>query len=206
MAGNSQRRGAMRKPGTKKGPTVGSGGQRRQMLEGRGPTPKAVDRPKHKAHKVAKKAEASATASTRAPRRGARSTEFVMGRNSVVDALVARLPVTALYVALGIDADDRIREALRIAGNRGVPIIESSRTELDHLCEGPHHQGIALNIPAYEYADAEDLLVRASNAGVAALIVALDGVTDPRNLGAIVRSAAAFGAHGVWCPSVAAQA
>ncbi len=200
MAGNSQRRGAMRKPGTKKGPTVGSGGQRRQMLEGRGPTPKAVDRPKHKAHKVAKKAEASATASTRAPRRGARSTEFVMGRNSVVDALVARLPVTALYVALGIDADDRIREALRIAGNRGVPIIESSRTELDRLCEGPHHQGIALNIPAYEYADAEDLLVRASNAGVAALIVALDGVTDPRNLGAIVRSAAAFGAHGVVVP------
>jgi hypothetical protein len=72
-------------------------------------------------------------------------------------------------VALGVDADDRIREALRIAGTRGVPIIESSRTELDRLCEGPHHQGIALNIPAYEYADAEDLLVRASDAGVAAL-------------------------------------
>lgn len=198
MAGNSQRKGAMRKTGSKKGPTVGSGGQRRQALEGRGPTPKAADRPKHKAHKAAKRAEKSTTA--RAPRRTNRAAEFVVGRNSVVDSLNARIPVVGLYVALNIDADDRVRESLRIAGNRGVPIIESSRADLDRLCEGANHQGLALKIPAYQYAEPSDLLERAADAGQAPLIVALDGVTDPRNLGAIVRSAAAFGAHGVLVP------
>ena len=61
MAGNSQRRGAVRKTGSKKGATVGSGGQRRRGLEGKGPTPKASDRPNHKAHKFAKAAAKSRT-------------------------------------------------------------------------------------------------------------------------------------------------
>ena len=198
MAGNSQRRGAMRKPGTKKGQTVGSGGQRRRALEGKGPTPKAADRPKHKANKAAKRT--AATSTTRTPRRTNRSAEYVVGRNSVVDALTARIPVVALHVALNIDVDDRIREALRIAGDRGIPVLESSRGDLDRLCDGANHQGIALKIPPYEYADPADLLEFAADAGAAPLIVALDGVTDPRNLGAIVRSAAAFGAHGVLVP------
>ncbi len=198
MAGNSQRKGAMRKTGSKKGPTAGSGGQRRQALEGRGPTPKAQDRPKHKAHKAAKRAEKAAP--TRAPRRTNRAAEFVVGRNSVVDSLNAHIPVVALYVALNIDADDRVREALRIAGNRGLAIMETSRADLDRLCEGANHQGLALKIPAYQYAEPADLLERAVDAGQSPLIVALDGVTDPRNLGAIVRSAAAFGAHGVLVP------
>jgi len=200
MAGNSQRRGAMRKEGTKKGQTVGSGGQRRRALEGKGPTPKAVERPKHKAYKAAKRAEKTAATATRAPRRTSRSAEYVVGRNSVVDALTARIPVVGLYVALNIDVDDRIREALRIAGDRGIPIMESSRTDLDRLVDGANHQGMALKIPAYKYAEPEDLLQAAADAGGQALIVALDGVTDPRNLGAIVRSAAAFGAHGVVVP------
>jgi 23S rRNA (guanosine2251-2'-O)-methyltransferase len=200
MAGNSQRRGAMRKEGTKKGQTVGSGGQRRRGLEGKGPTPKAVERPKHKAYKAAKRAEKSAATATRTPRRTARSAEYVVGRNSVVDALTARIPVVALYVASNIDVDDRIREALRIAGDRGLPIMESSRTDLDRLVDGANHQGMALKIPAYKYAEPDDLLQSAADAGAQALIVALDGVTDPRNLGAIVRSAAAFGAHGVVVP------
>jgi len=200
MAGNSQRRGAMRKEGTKKGQTVGSGGQRRRGLEGKGPTPKAVERPKHKAYKAAKRAEKSAATATRTPRRTARSAEYVVGRNSVVDALTARIPVVALYVASNIDVDDRIREALRIAGDRGLPIMESSRTDLDRLVDGANHQGMALKIPAYKYAEPDDLLQAAADAGAPALIVALDGVTDPRNLGAIVRSAAAFGAHGVVVP------
>jgi len=200
MAGNSQRRGAMRKEGTKKGQTVGSGGQRRRALEGKGPTPKAVERPKHKAYKAAKRAEKTAATTTRAPRRTSRSAEYVVGRNSVVDALTARIPVVGLYVALNIDVDDRIREALRIAGDRGLPIMESSRTDLDRLVDGANHQGMALKIPAYKYAEPDDLLQAAADAGAQALIVALDGVTDPRNLGAIVRSAAAFGAHGVVVP------
>src|SRR5262245_20800858 len=97
MAGNSSRRGAVRK--TSRGnPTAGSGGRRRQGLEGKGPTPKAKDREGHKAHKIRKKSEAEAAKRPRrAPRTG--DSEWVAGRNSVVEALRAELPVTTLYVA-----------------------------------------------------------------------------------------------------------
>ena len=87
MAGNSQRQGAMRNPGTKKGASVGSGGQRRKQLKGRGPTPKAVERPYHAA---AKRLRAAERTDDRAPRSGARrparreDASMLMGRNSVV--------------------------------------------------------------------------------------------------------------------------
>jgi len=124
----------------------------------------------------------------------------VVGRNSVLEALRAGVPATALYVAEHVRRDDRVREALTAATQRGVSMLEAPRSELDRLTDGANHQGIALQVPPYEYAHPDDLLGRAQQAGVPALIVACDGVTDPRNLGAIVRSAAAFGAHGVVVP------
>ena len=207
MAGNSQRRGAIRKGASKKGASVGSGGQRRRGLEGRGPTPKAEDRPKHKAHKMAGAAAkrggpgagqrpAGSRSSTR--RGGKPSSEIVAGRNSVVEALRADVPVTTMYVAGRIDTDDRVREALKIATERGVPILETPRGELDRLTDGAVHQGLALQVPPYEYAHPSDL-IDPQLPGIP-LIVALDGITDPRNLGAIVRSVAAFGGHGVVVP------
>ena len=91
MAGNSQRKGAMRKEGTKKGMTVGSGGQRRKGLKGKGPTPKAEERTKHPAARRARAAE-KATARKAAPR-GKRSDgrEVLVGRNPVVEALRAKV-------------------------------------------------------------------------------------------------------------------
>ncbi|TDE10420.1 23S rRNA (guanosine(2251)-2'-O)-methyltransferase RlmB [Jiangella asiatica] len=199
MAGNSQRRGAMRKSGTKKGMVVGSGGQRRKGLEGKGPTPRAEDRPSHPAARRAKKAEKAS-----APRRGAPgkpgAAETVAGRNAVVEALRAHVPVKALYVAERIDSDDRVREVLKIATERGLPLLEAPRSELDRVTGGAVHQGLALALPPYEYAEPADLVEAAHEAGELPLVVALDGVTDPRNLGAVVRSAAAFGAHGVVVP------
>lgn len=210
MAGNSQRKGAMRKTGTKKGQVVGSGGQRRQGLEPKGPTPKATERTKHPAARraravekrteaVAKKAPASGSgarggSSVRTRKDG---TELVIGRNAVVEALRAGVPGKALYVQLYLESDDRVRETYSLAAEAGLPMLETSRVELDRLTAGAIHQGLALAVPPYEYAEPEDLLDRAAAAGEAPLIVALDGITDPRNLGAIVRSAAAFGAHGV---------
>jgi 23S rRNA (guanosine2251-2'-O)-methyltransferase len=79
-------------------------------------------------------------------------------------------------------------------------VLESSMAELDRLTDNAVHQGVALRIRPYEYAHPEDLLARRSGQ-LAPLIVALDGVTDPRNLGAIVRSAAAFGASGILVPA-----
>ncbi len=123
------------------------------------------------------------------------------GRNPVVESLRARVPATALYVGARISRDDRVDEAIKMAADRGVPVLEAGPAELDRLTGGALHQGLALRVRAYEYAHPDDLLARAADAGELPLIAALDGVTDPRNLGAIARSAAAFGAHGVVVPS-----
>ena len=127
--------------------------------------------------------------------------EFVAGRNSVVESLRAAVPASVLYVGARIQHDERISEAIKLAANRGVVVLEAGPAELDRLTGGALHQGLALRVRAYDYAHPDDLLARAAEAGQAPLIAALDGITDPRNLGAVVRSAAAFGAHGVVVPS-----
>ena len=86
-------------------------------------------------------------------------------------------------------------------GDRGTSLLEVTRSELDRLTGGALHQGVALQLPAFDYAHPDDLLARRPGfRPTEPLIVALDSITDPRNLGAIVRSAAAFGAHGVLIP------
>lgn len=194
MAGNSRRRGAVRRSGTKKGPTVGSGGQRRRALEGRGPTPPAHMRPHHPAAKRTQQAQ---------PRRPARGrtdeTETVLGRNPVLECLRAGVPATALYVALGVEADERLTESVARAADSGISILEVPRSDLDRMTANHLHQGIALQVPPYDYAHPDDLLADALGSAPA-LLVALDNISDPRNLGAIVRSVAAFGGHGVLIP------
>jgi 23S rRNA (guanosine2251-2'-O)-methyltransferase len=125
--------------------------------------------------------------------------ELLLGRNPVTEALRALIPATALYVAQGIDIDDRIAEIVRTAGDRGIPILEISRLELDRMTGGVLHQGVGLQVPPFAYENYDDLLAAALEQ-TAPLLVALDGVTDPRNLGAVIRSVAAFGAHGVFMP------
>src|SRR5262249_21230215 len=122
-------------------------------------------------------------------------------RNSVVESLRASIPAMVLYLGRGQQQDDRVTEAVELAAQAGVAVLEASQAELDRLTGGALHQGVALRGRPYQYAHPDDLLARAEQAGQLPLIVALDGVTDPRNLGAIVRSAAAFGAHGVVVPS-----
>lgn len=192
MAGNSQRRGAIRKSGTKKGPVVGSGGQRRRGLEGRGPTPPAHLRTNHPASKRGR--------SQPQQQRPAKETdETVLGRNPVVECLRAGVPATALYVAIGAQADERLTESVTRAADRGIAILEVPRGELDRMATNGLHQGIALRVPPYPYAHPDDLLAAAMEAPPA-LLVALDNISDPRNLGAIVRSVAAFAGHGVLIP------
>lgn len=227
MAGNSARRGAVRKG--KKGMQVGSGGQRRKALEGRGPTPKAEDRPSHPANdrkvaaqKAQEKADRDAKAlagmrrsrsgdgtsrpSSRAggrpvgPRRRAGTgSEYVAGRNSVVEALRAGVPATALYLQDGLDNDTRVREAVTLASDLRMSVLPVHKGDLDRLTDGAVHQGVALQIPPYVYAHPDDLLQGRKRSDV--VVIALDGVTDTRNLGAVIRSAGAFGAAGVVVPS-----
>jgi 23S rRNA (guanosine2251-2'-O)-methyltransferase len=196
MPGNSQRKGSVRK--TAKKPTAGSGGRVRRGLEGKGPTPKAKDRPNHKAYKAAQRTQKSQQG--RPKRRSSGDAEWVAGRNSVVEALREGVPVNTVYVAEGAERDGRLREAFRLTSEKGISLLEVTKAELDRMTSGAVHQGLAARIPAYEYAHPDDLLERAREAQEEPLVVALDQVTDPRNLGAVVRSAAAFGAHGVVVP------
>jgi 23S rRNA (guanosine2251-2'-O)-methyltransferase len=203
VAGNSGRRGAVRKPGTKKGPIVGSGGQKSRGLVGKGPTPKATERKGHPAARAAASAARNTNPGqqkTQGSRRAGGSGELVAGRNPVVEALRAGVPARTLYVASRIETDERVKEALKIAADRGLALLEVSRTDLDRMTDGGIHQGLALQVPAYTYAHPADLLAAAEHAGHAPLVVALDGVTDPRNLGAVVRSVGAFGGDGVLVP------
>jgi len=196
VAGNSKRRGAIRKAGTKKGAVVGSGGQARKGLQGKGPTPRATKRPGHPAQR-------KATAQAKAAQRRSKdkpTAELVAGRNPVVECLRAAVPATALYVQVGVDADDRVTEAVRLAADRGISVLEVAKQELDRLTGGALHQGLSLQMPPFEYAHPDELLDAAAESAEPPLLVALDGVTDPRNLGAVIRSAAAFGANGVLLP------
>jgi 23S rRNA (guanosine2251-2'-O)-methyltransferase len=209
MAGNSKRRGAMRKDGTKKGMVVGSGGQRRRGLKGKGPTPPKEIRPGHPAaRKAARSAKSGAgpgggranTAGNRRRPGDGETPETVLGRNPVVECLRAGVPATALHVAVGTTSDERVSEAVQLAADAGISILEVPRTDLDRITGGALHQGLALQVPPYAYAHPDELLEAAAESGEPGLIVALDGVTDPRNLGAVVRSVGAFGGNGVVVP------
>jgi 23S rRNA (guanosine2251-2'-O)-methyltransferase len=187
----------------KKGAQVGSGGQRRKGLEGKGPTPPAEMRKGHVKQRAANARARRAQGRTATPRgRGGKGTsELVVGRNPVVEALRGGVPASTLYVQQFVDNDERVREALHLAAERGgIHLMEAPRPELDRMTDGLNHQGLVLQVPPYEYAHPEDLVAAAYDAGEDPLIVALDGVTDPRNLGAVVRSASAFGGHGVLVP------
>jgi 23S rRNA (guanosine2251-2'-O)-methyltransferase len=191
MAGTAKPRGAAR-TSSKKGPTGGTGGKNKRRLEGKGPTPKAEDRPYHAAAKRKKAAEKKAAPRTRTGRSEKPKGEIVSGRNAVLEALRASVPATELIVARSIDVDDRVAESLQLALHHQLPIRELHRAEIEGI--SANSQGIILAIKPYQYSSFQEITERANHP---ILIVALDGVTDPRNLGAIVRSAAAFGAAGV---------
>jgi len=204
---------------------MGSGGKNREGLKGRGRTLPAEERPWHKAYsgegEVPKrtawkqeKERRAAAAEGRAPKAGRPgprvapgrksvpakdSPELLVGRNPVLEALRTHVPATALYLAHGIEVDERVKEIVRTAGDRGIAILEVSRSELDRMTGGVLHQGVGLQVPPYAYEPFDDLVAAAGEQPMP-LLVALDGVTDPRNLGAVVRSVAAFGAHGVFLP------
>jgi 23S rRNA (guanosine2251-2'-O)-methyltransferase len=192
MAGNAGRPGAGRRRDPSKG--IGSGGRGRKALKGRGPTPKAEDRVGHPARA---RAEAAKRAGRRSSRGGrARSSETIVGRNPVLEALRTEIPAEGLKVFSRIEADDRVREILALAVSAGLDVREVARPDLDALAGGAAHQGIALAVRPFAYADLIDLVDGRAHP----LVVALDGIQDPRNLGAILRSAAAFGATGVLIP------
>ena len=95
----------------------------------------------------------------------------MIGRNPVLEALQAGLPVRRAYVADGVERDDRLRDILKFAAEHGVPLLQTTRGELDRITGGGVHQGVALQLPAFEYADPEDVLADALDAGTTGVAV-----------------------------------
>jgi 23S rRNA (guanosine2251-2'-O)-methyltransferase len=196
------------RPKGKKGALKGSGGKNRRRLEGKGPTPKAEDRTYHPAYKKKQAADAAkrsieARTAPRALRPGLQlpeGHELIAGRNPVIEAVRSGIPLTRVFMIGSAVSDERVGEVVRTATALGAPLLEVSRSELDRMTDDAVHQGVAIEVPPYNYATIDDLVARANVKEAPGLIVALDSVTDPHNLGAVMRSASAFWADGILIP------
>ncbi|NCV35182.1 MAG: 23S rRNA (guanosine(2251)-2'-O)-methyltransferase RlmB [Actinobacteria bacterium] len=201
---------------------------KRRALRGKGPTPRAENRPNHKKYRGGedkKRRDVRSGDSRRDEgkrsefgrkrverkridsKRGDRKRDFrreprehhdtIAGRNAVVEALRAGLPAKELVVAIGVDIDERLEESVKLAQKMGLGIREVERRQIENMTGIANHQGIALVAKPFQYSSQKEIFARAKEP---ALFVAVDGVTDPRNIGAIARSAAAFGADGLLIP------
>jgi len=122
---------------------------------------------------------------------------LLSGRNPIREALKADRDIEKMLVAKG-DLSGSAREIVAMAREKGIPVQVVDRARLDEIT--PHHQGILAYASAYRYAEVDDILALARQKNEPPFIIVLDGITDPHNLGAIIRSAACAGAHGVIVP------
>ncbi|MBE5981605.1 MAG: 23S rRNA (guanosine(2251)-2'-O)-methyltransferase RlmB [Paenibacillaceae bacterium] len=126
--------------------------------------------------------------------------EFTIeGRNAVLEAFRAGKTIDKLYVQKGV-SDGPIQSILREAKKTDTIVNFVERERLDQMSEEGHHQGVIAHAAAYEYAEVEDLLKAAEEKGEPPFFFLLDGIEDPHNLGAIIRTANLAGAHGVIIP------
>ncbi|MBQ7475376.1 MAG: 23S rRNA (guanosine(2251)-2'-O)-methyltransferase RlmB [Clostridia bacterium] len=125
------------------------------------------------------------------------SGEIVAGRNAVRELLLTGRSVDRVFVAKG---DGRLGELVALAKEAGVPVVDAERPKLDAMCGGIAHQGVAAVTAAHEFASLDDVFRLAEVRGERPLVVVCDGIEDPHNLGAIIRSAECAGAHGVVIP------
>ena len=180
----------------------------KRSLRGKGPTPRAEDRPYHKKYKSKEENQRRRTERKRIDaKRSDRKRDYrrdpkdhvdtVAGRNAVVEALRAGIPAKELVVAVGVDIDERLNESIRLSQKMGIGIREVERRQIENMTGIANHQGVALVVKPFQYSSQKEIFARAKEP---ALFVAVDGVTDPRNIGAIARSAAAFSADGLLIP------
>ncbi len=125
--------------------------------------------------------------------------EIIYGLNPVIEALRGTRKAFELFV-VGAGSDKRLEKLLKLAREKGVPLRSREKADISRLCGTEHHQGVALRVEGFSYAELDEILDRCRASGEKGLLLALDGVQDPHNLGAIIRSAACAGAHGVIIP------
>jgi 23S rRNA (guanosine2251-2'-O)-methyltransferase len=124
----------------------------------------------------------------------------VLGRRAVLEVLRSGRPVSRILVAPGAKVPGVVGEILREARARAVVVQTVDRRHLDALARGILHQGVAAVVPAVAPVTVDDLLERIKDRGEAPFLMVLDGVEDPHNLGAVIRTAEAAGAHGIIVP------
>ena len=124
--------------------------------------------------------------------------DTIIGRNAVMEALRSDREIEKLIVGKG--AEGSIRKILGMAKDKKIPVHYSDKTGLDRIAGGKNHQGVAAQVSAYTYCQVEDILHRAEERGEEPFIIILDGLEDPHNLGAVMRSAECCGAHGIIIP------
>lgn len=124
---------------------------------------------------------------------------LIEGRNAVLEAFRAGKTVDRLYVLEGCK-DGPVMSILREARKQDTLVQFVSRERLEQLTGGKHHQGVAAQTAAWQYASVEEMLKKAEEKGEPPFLFLLDGIEDPHNLGAIIRTANLAGAHGVIIP------
>lgn len=127
------------------------------------------------------------------------STGIIEGRNAVIEAFRAGRTIDRLYVLDGCK-DGPVMTIKREASKQGTPIKYVTKERLDQMSETGRHQGVIAAAAAYGYAAVSDILQKAKDKGEAPFVLLLDGIEDPHNLGAIIRTANQAGAHGVIIP------
>ena len=132
------------------------------------------------------------------PQVGTDGLEVVAGRNPVMEVLAGDRDVERIFIADG--SEGSVSKIAAMAREKGVIIDFVPRERIDAMAPNVKHQGVAAKVSEYKYAELEDVFARAAAAGEDPFIIILDGITDPHNLGAIVRTAECAGAHGVIIP------
>lgn len=125
--------------------------------------------------------------------------ELIFGVNPVKESLRGARGAFNLYVQTNA-TDHRVENIIRLAEGRGVAVHRREKTDLTKMCASSHHQGIALEVEPFRYADLDDLLANVKQSGAPGFVLVLDGIMDPHNLGALIRSAACAGVDGVVIP------
>lgn len=125
--------------------------------------------------------------------------EIIVGKNPVLEALKARHPINKIWIAKQ-NQTGQMKTILQLAKAQGILVQDVPKKKLDELAGSSNHQGVVASVAAYEYAQIDDLFCLAEKRAEAPFFLLLDGIEDPHNLGAIIRTADAAGAHGVIIP------
>ena len=128
-----------------------------------------------------------------------RQKDLIIGRNAVTELLKSGREIDTLFVARG-EKGGTVGRIIAECKEKGTVVKDVDRKKLDFMCGHSNHQGVAATCAAHDYSTVEEILAVAEERGEAPFIVACDGVEDPHNLGAIIRTAEATGVHGIIIP------